>query len=294
MPQGTVLGPLMFLLYINDIGEDITSSVKLFADDCLLFRTIKSIDNTKILQDLSKLGLWTSKWQMMFNAKKCYTMRLHRKKEPIIQNYTMGDDVLTTVSSQAYLEVEIHKMLSWKPHIKAMTSRANKTLSFIRRNLWQCSSSVKQQAYTALVRSQLEYGASIWDPYRQNQIDSIEKIQRRAVRFICSNYNREDSVTKMRQEIGLPSLEERRKQSWLIMMYKVVNHHTVIPLPDYIRPRARVTRSQQQHRFTRLSSMSDSYKFSFFPRTLKDWDGLPQQIIELPTLEEFKEAIIAE
>ena len=212
VPQGTVLGPLMFLLYINDIGDDITSSIKLFADDCLLFRTIKSIDDTKILQDdLSKLGLWTSKWQMMFNAKKCYTMRLHRKKEPIIQNYTMGDDVLTTVSSQAYLGVEIHEKLSWKPHIKAMTSRANKTLAFIRRNLWQCSSSVKQQAYTALVRSQLEYGASIWDPYRQNQIDSIEKIQRRAVRFICGNYNREDSVTKMRQEIGLPSLEERRK-----------------------------------------------------------------------------------
>ena len=175
-----------------------------------------------------------------------------------------------------------------------MISRANKTLAFIRRNLWQCSSSVKQQAYTALVRSQLEYGASIWDPYRQNQIDSIEKIQRRAVRFICGNYNREDSVTKMRQEIGLLSLEERRKQSRLIMMYKVVNHHTAIPLPDYIRPRARVTRSQQQHRFTRLSSTSDSYKFSFFPRTLKDWDGLPQHIIELPTLEQFKEAIIAE
>ena len=148
-----------------------------------------------------------------------------------MQNYTMDDDVLATVSSQAYLGVEIHEKLRWKPHIKAMTSKANRTLAFIRRNLWQCSPSVKQQAYTALVRSQLEYGASIWDPYRQNRIDSIEKIQR-AVRFICGNHNREDSVTNMRQESGLPSLEERRKQSCLTMMYKVVNHHTAIPLPD--------------------------------------------------------------
>ena len=88
VPQGTVQGPLMFLLYINDIGDEITSSIKLFADDCLLFRTIKSTDDTKILQDdLSKLGLWTSKWQMMFNAKKYYTMRLHRKKQPTIMHH---------------------------------------------------------------------------------------------------------------------------------------------------------------------------------------------------------------
>ena len=239
VPQGTVLGQLMFLLYINDFGDNITSSIKLFADDCLLFRNIKSIDDTKILQDdLSRLSMWTSKWQMLFNAKKCYTMRLHRKKQPIIQSYTMADEVLSTVSSQAYLGVEIHEKLSWKPHIKNMTSKANKTLGFIRRNLSHCSPSVKQQAYTSLVRSQLEHGATIWDPYRQNQIDSIEKIQRRAVRFICGNYNREDSVTNMRQNIGLPSLAERRQQSRLTMMYKVVNHHIAIPLPDYIRPRA--------------------------------------------------------
>ena len=121
------------------------------------------------------------------------------------------------------------------------------------------------------------------------------KIQRRAILFICGNYNIEDNyVTKKRQEIGLPSLEERRKHSRLIMMYKVVNHHTAIPLPDYIRQRARVTRNQQQHRIQRLSLTSNSYKFSFFPRTLKDWDDLPRHIIELAILEQFKEAIIAE
>ena len=90
----------------------------------------------------------------------------------------------------------------------------------------------------------------------------------------------------------VPEEFKKRKHSRLIIMYKVVNYHTAIPLPDYIRPRARVTRSQQQHRFTRLSSTSDLYKISSFPRTLKDWDGPPQHIIELPILEQLKEAAI--
>ncbi|XP_072033080.1 uncharacterized protein [Amphiura filiformis] len=175
-----------------------------------------------------------------------------------------------------------------------MTAKANRTLGFIRRNLGRCSSSIKQQAYTTLVRSQLEYGATIWDPYRQNQIDSIEKIQRRAVRFITGNYQREASVTAMRLDIGLPTLEDRRKQSRLVTMYKILNHQVAVPLPDYITPKGRATRSQHQHRFTRLSTSTDSYKYSFFPRTMKDWDELPHSTIELPTLEQFKEAVSTE
>ncbi len=72
VPQGTVLGPLMFLLFINDIGDNINSTIKLFADDCLLFRTIKSIEDTEQLQkDLNELDNWSHQWQMKFNAKKC-------------------------------------------------------------------------------------------------------------------------------------------------------------------------------------------------------------------------------
>jgi ribonuclease P/MRP protein subunit RPP40 len=292
VPQGTVLGPLMFLLYINDIGSNINSTIKLFADDCLLYRVINSTDDTDSLQrDLSKLDDWADKWQMGFNAKKCYTMRIHRKRQPIIHNYKMKEEPLKTVPSQAYLGVEIHERLSWKPHITAMTSKAARTLGFIRRNLSQCSSSIKQQAYTVLVRSQLEYAGAVWDPHRQNQIDQVEKIQRRGVRFICGNYKREESVTAMRVKIGLPTLEERRKQSRLTMLYKIVNNKVAIPLPEYIQLRGRVTRSQHKQKFTRLSTSSDAYRNSFFPRTLKDWDELPNDVIELPSIGQFKGAI---
>ena len=293
VPQGTVLGPLMFLLYINDIGDKIDSTIKLFADDCLLFRQIKTTDDAAQLQkDLDSLHTWTEEWQMNFNSKKCYTMRIHRKKQPTIQNYNLGGDILQAVPSQAYLGVEIHEQLSWKPHITSTAAKAGRTLGFLRRNISKCSSNIKQQAYISLVRSQLEYASVIWDPYRQNQIDHLEKIQRRAVRFICGNYQRDASVTRMRQDLELPLLEERRRQARLTMFFKAINHQIAVPIPDYIQPRIRTTR-QQQNRFMRLSSSSDSYRQSFFPRTLRDWDALPTNIIELPTVEQFKGAITA-
>ena len=181
--------------------------------------------------------------------------------------------------SQAYLGVEIH----WKPHITSTTAKAGRTLGFLRRNISKCSTNIKKQAYISLVRSQLEYASVIWDPYRQNQIDQLEKIQRRAVRFICGNYHRDASVTRMRQDLELPLLEERHRQARLTMFYKAINHQIAIPIPDYIRPRVRTTR-QQENRFMRFSSSSDSYWQSFFPRTLRDWDALPTNIIELPTV----------
>ena len=148
MPQGTVLGPLMFLLFINDIGDNITSTIKLFADDCLLFRTIKSSQDTpKLQEDLNNITEWSNQWQMQFNAKKCYTLRVHRKRSPITHNYIMGGEELSSVASQAYLGVELHERLSWKQHIEKVASKAGRTSGFLRRNLGNCTPSLKKQAY---------------------------------------------------------------------------------------------------------------------------------------------------
>jgi hypothetical protein len=203
----------------------------------------------------------------------------------------LGEEELCVVSSQAYLGVELHEQLSWKPHIETVTSKAAKTLGFLRRNLGKCSTAIKKQAYISLVRSQLEYASVVWDPHKQNQIYQLEKIQRRAVRFMCGNYQREASVTAMRQDLGLPTLEERRRQARLAIFYKTINNLIAIPIPDYIQPRRRTTRSSQHQRFMQLGSTSDTYSHSFFPRTLRDWDALPQASIELPTVEQFKGAI---
>ena len=95
----------------------------------------------------------------------------------------------------------------------------------------------------------------------------------------------------MRLDLGIPTLEDRRRQARLTTFYKAVNNQIAIPIPDYIKPRQRTTRQQHQQKFMRLNSSSDNYRQSFFPRTLRDWDALPSNIIELPTVEQFKGAI---
>jgi hypothetical protein len=178
VPQGTVLGPLMFLLYINDIGRDIQSTIRLFADDCLLYRPIHGPEDNIILQrDLQSLVDWSDEWQMMFNSEKCYTLRVTRKIKPRQYTYTIRGQPLTQVDNYPYLGVELDHKLNWKKHISNTTCKANRTLGFLRRNLGRCSMEVKQQAYTTLIRPQMEYASSVWDPYRQYQIKELEMVQ---------------------------------------------------------------------------------------------------------------------
>ena len=206
-PQGTVLGPLMFLLYINDIGENISSSIKLFADDCLLFRNIDSTEDTKALQeDLTRLGNWTEKWQMLFNAKKCYTMRIHRKKQPIIHNYTMGDEVLSACclkpallrngdSRKAQLETSHQSSCSKSQQNTWIYQTKPQFMLFFHQkaslhNSCQVTTGIRG-SYMGSIPAK-----SNWQPWE----DSEE-----GIRFIAGNYSREDSVTAMRMDIGLPT-----------------------------------------------------------------------------------------
>ena len=115
VPQGTVLGPLMFLIYINNIADNMDSAtnIRLFADDCLLYRIIRSSDDTDSLQnDLNSLTDWSSKWQMSFNTSKCKLLRITTKRNPITHSYRMADDLLETVKHHPYLGVELSHNLN--------------------------------------------------------------------------------------------------------------------------------------------------------------------------------------
>ena len=104
VPQGTVLGPLMFLLYINDIEGNIVSNIKLFADDCLLYRSINSQKDVEILrEDLNHLITWSERWQMNFNIKKCYELKITRKLSPLVSGYDIKGVALKPVDEHPYL-----------------------------------------------------------------------------------------------------------------------------------------------------------------------------------------------
>ena len=174
VPQGTVLGPLMFLLYINDITKDINSLLRLFADDCLLYRVINSVEDINRLQeDLNKLSEWADTWQLKFNISKCTVIRCTRSLSPLTYDYTLHSHILDISDQHMYLGVLIHKSLSWSPHISNVVNKASRTLNFLKRNLNKCSKQVKESAYLTMVRPQLEYASAVWDPYHVGDISEL-------------------------------------------------------------------------------------------------------------------------
>ena len=136
VPQGTVLGPLLFLAYINDLPDCVTSTPRLFADDSALYRVIDSADDAKSLQaDLDRLQLWEAKWSMEFNPDKCEVIRITNKRRIIDATYSIHGKDLNRVDVVKYLGVNLHEKLQWKPHINMVTRKANSTRAFLQRNL---------------------------------------------------------------------------------------------------------------------------------------------------------------
>ena len=186
MPQGTVLGPLLFLCHINDLPDSVTSNVRLFADDCLLYKEIKTFtDHLELQEDLKNLETWAVTWGMRFNASKCYILSIKPKSSFI---YKLNDTILKNVKTNPYLGILFSDNLSWSDHIDKVCKKANSTLGFLRRNLRKCYTKCKKTAYLSLVRSVLEYGSIVWDPHQKKDIDALERIQRSAARFITGDY----------------------------------------------------------------------------------------------------------
>ena len=237
VPQGTVLGPLIFLCHINDLPLAVSSQVRLFVDDCLLYMKIKSQKDRTILQnDLLELEKWATKWGMRFNAKKCYLMSIKNKSSNF---YSLCDHILQQVNENPYLGITLTENLKWTSQITKTTKKANSTLAFLRRNLRSFPLECRKSAYTTLVRSLLDYGSIIWDPYLKQDIDKIECVQRQAARFITGDYKtrEEGCVKRMLETLELSSLEQQRSINRLVFMYKVVERLVpTIPADDFLKP----------------------------------------------------------
>ena len=186
VPQRLVLGPIMFLIFINDLPDNIRSSVCLFADDCVLYRNIYSIQDCLTMQkDLTSLGHWEADWQMKFNVSKCHSMKVtrHQHHKHILFDYSLDNQALENVQLAKYLGITISDNMDWGQHISEISSKATKTLGFLRRNFAFAHKSTKEVAYKTLVRPKLEYAVPIWSPYSKLQINQVEKVQRTAARW---------------------------------------------------------------------------------------------------------------
>ena len=311
VPQGTVLGPILFLCHINDLPDCVRSQVRLFADDCLLYRTIKTqADHTILQNDLKELEGWAARWGMRFNAKKCYILSVRPKSSHF---YSLDGHFLQQVQQSPYLGVQLSEDLKWTPHITKITGKASSMLGLLRRNLKFCPINCKRLAYISLVRSSLEYAASVWDPYQHNDIAKLEQIQRKAVRFISGDYQtrEEGFITGKLEEFDLHTLQKRRKNIRLTLLFKIANG--LLPAIDpnsYLTPctSRRRTKPKFLHDYVVLKSTDNAvinhtrgyklhignttqYNNSFFVRTIADFNQLDESQVTVGTVDTFKASL---
>ena len=287
VPQGSVLGPSLFLLYINDLPEPLSASTRLFADDTAVYKVRNSSDDSSDLQnDLRLLEDWERTWEMSFHPAKCTTLPVTRKTKPFSSEYQLHGHTLETAKSVKYLGVTLQDNLKWDLHINNTCNKANKSLGFLRRNVKINSIQLKQTAYKTYVRPILEYASTVWDPSTTTHIKQLESVQRRAARFVANKYHSRASVSDMLANLSWTSLEDRRKTARLAMLYKIqhglvrYNTNKLLPAPT----RSRRTNSQQLKQITCRTEYRSS---AFLPRTIREWNSLPEEAVAAPTLDTF-------
>lgn len=227
---------------------------------------------------------------MAFHPDKCTVLPITKKKHPFRHNYVLHNHVLDTVTSAKYLGVTVQSNLKWDTHINNISANGNKTLGFLKRNFKISNQQVKTQAYQALVRPKLEYSCTVWDPHTTEAIHKLEMVQRRAARYICNKYHNTSSVTDMLDTLNIPPLSQRRLRTRLIMMYKITYHLVAIPSDILIKADSR-TRKNHSLTFRHISTSKDTYRHSFFPYTIPQWNQLSPALVLSPSVACFREQL---
>ena len=221
MPQGSILGPVLLLCHINEISTNIQSTIRLYADDCVLYRPIISDqDNNALQSDLYTLCKWSDCWKLNFNVSKCKVMNMSRKRNPQQHSYYIDNNKLSTTGCEKYLGVTITDKLNWDGHCQDTYVKCNRMLGLIKRNFGKCSIDVLKKLYISLIRTRLDYCCIAWDPYRIFHSSVVERVQKQSVRFICRDWH--TSYDTLTNDLGLTDLQTRRKILRLTMCYKIL------------------------------------------------------------------------
>lgn len=282
----------MFLLYINDLPNSIYSQIRLFADDTTVYLAVNNLTDCSLLhKDLDRLAHWEHIWEMEFNPSKCVVLNICKKNHKLSFNYRLHGQILEVVDSAKYLGVTISQDLSWNKHIDKTCTTANKSLAFVRRNLKTKNENIRKVAYKTLVRPQLEYASVVWSPHTKSNINKLEKVQRRAIRWTKNNYSYYDSVTRMQEELDWPTLQDRRDMTRLTMFYKIVYGLVAVSMPSYIERPTRTTRHMHPLAYRQIHTSSNYFRYSFFPYTVILWNSLPASTVLQPNLEGFKSCL---
>lgn len=287
VPQGSVLGPLLFIVYINDIVDifDEKVQVKLFADDVKIYVVIDDISDCEILQNcLNKLYVWADCWQLGVNVKKCST--LHLGVDRINFHYDINGIQVPDVLSVSDLGVVINHDLKFGLHIRNFVSRAHQRASLILRCFKSRDPVTLCRAFTVYVRPLVEYCSQVWSPVNVTDICKIERVQRRFTR--CLKGMKTMSYAERLQRLKLETLELRRLKFDLILVFKVMRG--LICLPSDIFVFADITHCLRGHncKLKKPAARINCRKNIIGSRIVDCWNCLPQSAIDAPNVVEFK------
>lgn len=287
VPQGSVLGPLLFLIYINDLPNAVESFMKLFADDA---KVLNTKNNASLIQtDINRIIEWSDKWQMPLNVNKCEVLHIGVTKNLTVNNYTMMHNSTNVNIKSTNLEkdlgVWVDSQLKFEEHIMKMVSKANRTVGLIRRSFDFLDAQIFSLLFKGIVRPMLEYGQVVWSPRYAYLTQEIENVQRRATKLI-PGFNNIDYEQRL-QRLNLPSLENRRLRGDLIEAFKYIRGYYAVDNKLFELSNVGITRGHQykvKHHYSRL----DVRKHFFTNRVANTWNKLPADIVSADSINTFK------
>ena len=279
VPQGSVLGPLLFILYVNSLCSLTFSEnceLVMYADDLVLYKTILSeMDWTDFQNDIARVSTWTVENHLTFNTSKCKCMLFSRKDLMMPRLFLLGQ-MIEQVTSYKYLGVFLTSDLKWNLHIDNICQKSRRLLGMLYRKFYRTANGrFLCHLYISLVRPILEYASVVWDPTSQNLIKQLESVQKFALR-ICSHEWNMDYYSLL-QEYQLPPLSSRRDYLRLMTLYNIIFQH--FHFPSSILTPAIVSRSTRHKRpesnlYERPFARTSAFKSSFIPRAIETWNNL--------------------
>jgi len=288
VPQGSVLGPLLFLVYINDLDEGLEGKISKFADDTKIGFTIKGeADRARAERDLGLLDEWSKKWLMRFNKSKCKVLHIGRNNGRSLNVF--GVDKLEEANGEKDLGITIDEEMKFSSHAQATVAKCNRVLGYIRRSIASKSSHVILPLYAALVRPLLEYGIQFWRPGNKGELAALEGVQRRATRMIKEV--RGLSYEKRLEVLGLFSLERRLMRGDLIQAFKIIKG-----IDNVDRERFFQFDSSNKTRGNNLKLQKPAVRLRlrqnyFTCRVVNAWNALGSDVVAAPSVTSFKKKL---